>query len=278
MFVSNRESAILHRVDSTSVTDEQPTEGVRVQIEQGVAVITVDRPSVRNAIGFGTADEIDVALEQVRASDAAVLVIRGGGDRAFVSGGDLKELAAIRTHEDAMAMARRMRGMLDRVAAFPIPVIAALNGHALGGGAEVAIAADIRIAADDVKIGFNQASLAIMPAWGGAERLAQRIGRGPAILAIATGELYGAPAAAAIGLVDLVVPRKTFENEWRALASRLASTAPGTTRAVKAVVAAAVPTTHQDLEAAAADEFARLWIADAHWDAVDAMQQKRQKR
>jgi enoyl-CoA hydratase/carnithine racemase len=233
---------------------------------------------VRNAIGFTTADELDAALVHVEASKAAVLVIRGGGDRAFVSGGDLKELAAVRTHEDAMAMARRMRGMLDRVAAFPIPVIAALNGHALGGGAEVAIAADIRLAADDVKIGFNQASLAIMPAWGGAERLAQRIGRGPAILAIATGELYEAAAAAKLGLVDIVVPREAFEDEWRALADRLARTAPGTTRAVKAVVAAAVPTTHHELEAAAADEFARLWIADAHWEAVDAMQQSRKKR
>ena len=94
-------------------------------------------------------------------------------------------------------MADRMRGMLDRVAAFPLPVIAALNGHALGGGAEVAVAADIRIAADDVRIGFNQVSLGIMPAWGGAERLAQRVGRSRAMLAVATGELYDAPAAQA---------------------------------------------------------------------------------
>ena len=147
--------------------------------------------------------------------------------------------------------------MLDRVAAFPLPVIAALNGHALGGGAEVAIAADIRIAADDIRIGFNQVSLGIMPAWGGAERLAQRIGRGRALLAIATGELYDAAAAHAIGLVDLVVPRDAFDEEWRSLALRMAATAPGTTRAVKSVIAAATPTTHQELAAAAADEFAR---------------------
>ncbi len=261
------------------MTEQEPVEGVRVEHNpNGVAVITVDRPSVRNAIGFGTADELDAALDQVLASDAAVLVIRGGGDRAFVSGGDLKELAAVRTHEDAMGMARRMRGMLDRVAAFPLPVIAALNGHALGGGAEVAIAADIRLAAGDVRIGFNQVSLAIMPAWGGAERLAQRIGRGRALMAIATGELYDAEAAREIGLIDVVVPRDNFDDEWQALAERMAATGPGSTRAIKAVVAAAVPTTHQDLEAAAADEFARLWIADAHWKAVDAMQQRRQAK
>ncbi len=261
------------------MTEQEPAEGVRVQIDDtGVAVITVDRPSVRNAIGFTTVDELEAALDRVQASAAAVLVIRGSGDRAFVSGGDLKELSAVRTHEDAMAMARRVRGMLDRVAAFPLPVIAALNGHALGGGAEVAIAADIRLAADDVKIGFNQVSLAIMPAWGGAERLAQRIGRGRALLAIATGELYDAPAAREIGLVDIVVPRAAFDDEWQALAQRLAATAPGTTRAVKSVIAAAAPTTHQDLEAAASDTFARLWIADAHWEAVDAMTQRRKAR
>src|SRR5207244_8183377 len=141
----------------------------------------------------------------------------------FVSGGDLKELSSIRTHEEAVDMATRVRRVLDRVAAYPVPVIAALNGHALGGGAEVAIAADIRIAADDIKIGFNQVSLGIMPAWGGAERLAQVIGRGRALLTIATGRLYDAPSAQTLGLIDLVVPRATFDKEWRALAERIAA-------------------------------------------------------
>ena len=244
-------------------------------MEDGIAVITIDRPDVRNAIGSATVDELHGALDQVLESDAAVVVMRGGGDRAFVSGGDLKELSALRTHEDAVEMASRVRRLLDRVAAFPVPVIAALNGHAFGGGAEVAIAADIRIAADDIKIGFNQVSLGIMPAWGGAERLAQVVGKGRALLAIATGEIYDAPAALELGLVDIVVPRETFEKEWRTLAERLAATAPGTTRAVKSVIAAAAPATHPELEADATDTFARLWTADAHWAAVEALEQRR---
>jgi enoyl-CoA hydratase/carnithine racemase len=219
--------------------------------------------------------ELDRALDDALAAAVAVLVIRGGGDRAFDSGGDLKELAAIRTHDDADAMACTVRRLLDRVASFPVPVIAALNGHALGGGAEVAIAADVRIAADDVRIGFNQVTLGIMPAWGGAERLAQVVGRGRAMLAIATGELYDAPAAHELGLIDVVVPRASFDDEWRALARQLADAAPGATRAIKAVLGAAVPTHRPDLEADAAAEFARLWIADAHWDAVDALERKR---
>jgi len=172
-------------------------------------------------------------------------------------------------------MARRVRRLLDRVAAFPLPVIAALNGHALGGGAEVAIAADIRIAADDVKIGFNQVSLGIMPAWGGAERLAQVVGRGRALMAITTGEIYDAEAAQRLGLIDVVVPREMFDKEWRALAERMASTAPETTRSVKSVLAAAVSTVHVDLEADATATFARLWTSDAHWEAVEALERRR---
>ena len=249
--------------------------GVTLEVDACVGVITIDRPEVRNAIGFATVAELDGALDQALDAEVAVLVIRGGGDRAFVSGGDLKELATIRTHDDAVTMARTVRHLLDRVAAFPVPVIAALNGHALGGGAEVAIAADIRIAADDVKIGFNQVTLGIMPAWGGAERLAQVVGRGRAMLAIAGGELYDAPAAYALGLVDLVVPREQFDTEWRAVARRLADTAPGATRAIKSVLGAAVPTHRPDLEADATATFAALWTADAHWDAVDALERKR---
>jgi len=245
--------------------------GVRVEIDGPVAVVTIDRPEVRNAIGFATMDELGTALDEVAASEASVLVLRGGGDRAFVSGGDLKELNAVRSHEDARNMASRARQLLDRIADFPVPVIAALNGHALGGGAETAVAADIRIAPDDISIGFNQVSLGIMPAWGGVERLALLIGRGRAILAITSGRIYDASAALEIGLVDIVVPRASFEGEWRSLAERIGAIAPGAGRAVKSVVNAAVPAAHPDLEAVATDAFATLWASDAHWEAVEAM-------
>ncbi len=256
-------------------SEQRSAGGVRLETDGGVAVVTIDRPETRNAIGFATVEALDAALDEVTGSGAAVLVLRGGGDRAFVSGGDLKELGTVRTHEDAVSMARRMRRVLDRVSAFPVPVVAALNGHALGGGAELAIAADIRIAADDVTIGFNQVRLGIMPAWGGAERLAQTIGRGRAILAIATGEVYDAPSAERLGLVDLVVPRSTFEEDWRALAGQIADTAPGTSRAVKSVIAAAITSVHPHLEDDATDAFAQLWTAEAHWAAVDALVERR---
>lgn len=230
---------------------------VDLERSEGVAVITIDRPHARNAIALSTMGEIDEALDA--AEGAAALVIRGGGDKAFVSGGDLKELSALRTIEEASAMARRMRAVCDRIAAFPAPVIAALNGHALGGGAEVAVAADIRIAADDIRIGFNQVSLEIMPAWGGAERLAALVGRGRALMLAGSGTVLGAAEAERLGLVDRVVPRAEFETEWRSLSAALANRPAGR---IKQVIAGAAAE-----EAIAA--FAGLWVADEHWEAAD---------
>jgi enoyl-CoA hydratase len=243
---------------------------VNTSVEGGVAVLTVDRPEVRNAISPATMDELSSALDAV-AGEADVLVIRGGGDRAFVSGGDLKELAKIRTFDGAVEMALRMRRLCDRIATFPAPVVAVVNGHALGGGAEVAVAADIRVAADDVTIGFNQSRLAIMPAWGGAERLASLVGRSQALLLATTGERIDAAEALRIGLFDRVYPRASFEASWRSLASAIASSP---SRSIKSVVAAAAPHQHPELEESAASAFAALWVADAHWAAADALARK----
>ncbi|NKY24899.1 enoyl-CoA hydratase/isomerase family protein [Nocardia gamkensis] len=230
---------------------------VEFELDAGLAVVTINRPHARNAIAPATMDELEKAIDA--AADARALVITGAGDRAFVSGGDLKELAALRTEEQAAAMARRMRGICDRLAAFPGPVIAALNGHALGGGAEVAVAADIRIAADDIKIGFNQVSLAIMPAWGGAERLSRLVGPGRALLLAGAGTILDAASAERVGLVDKVLPRAEFDKDWRAVARSLASEPAA---AIKRVIGG-VPAEE------AVTEFARLWVADEHWRAAD---------
>ncbi|TDC97950.1 enoyl-CoA hydratase/isomerase family protein [Actinomadura sp. 7K507] len=231
---------------------------VGLEVGEGLAVITIDRPRARNAIAPATMDELDRALDE--AEGARALVIRGAGDRAFVSGGDLKELASIRTEDAAVAMAMRMRGICDRLAGFPGPVIAALNGHALGGGAEVAVAADIRVAAADIKIGFTQSKLAIMPAWGGAERLAALVGRGRALLLAGTGTVLDAAEAERIGLVDRVLPRESFEAGWRSLAGSLAGRPAQATKHVMSGAATAEE---------AARAFARLWVADEHWAAAE---------
>ncbi|WP_413767682.1 enoyl-CoA hydratase/isomerase family protein [Rhodococcus pyridinivorans] len=234
---------------------------VELELDDGLAVVTIDRPHARNAIAPETMDQLEKVLDEAEQAQARALVIRGGGDRAFVSGGDLKELAKLRTHEQAADMARQMRAVCDRIAGFPAPVVAALNGHALGGGAEVAVAADIRIAADDIKIGFNQVSLAIMPAWGGAERLASLVGRGRALMLAGTGDILRAEEAERIGLVDKVIPRETFDEGWRTLGRALANPSSAS---IKRVVNGASPEE-------AVDAFARLWIGDAHWEAADGV-------
>jgi enoyl-CoA hydratase/carnithine racemase len=235
---------------------------VDLELDQGLAVITINRPNARNAIAPETMDQLGQAI--VGAKGALCLVIRGEGDKAFVSGGDLKELSALRTEEQAAAMAWRMRSLCDELANFPAPVVAALNGHVFGGGAEVAVAADIRVAADDIKIGFNQVSLEIMPAWGGAERLAALVGRGRALMLAGTGAVLTADQAEKVGLVDRVLPRATFESEWRSLARALANRPA---RDIKRVMSG-VPAS----DAVAA--FASLWVSDEHWAAADRVMKR----
>lgn len=235
---------------------------VDLELDQGLAVITINRPNARNAIAPQTMDQLGQAI--VGAKGALCLVIRGEGDKAFVSGGDLKELSTLRTEEQAAAMAWRMRSLCDELANFPAPVVAALNGHAFGGGAEVAVAADIRVAADDIKIGFNQVSLEIMPAWGGAERLAALVGRGRALMLAGTGAVLTADQAEKVGLVDRVLPRATFETEWRSLARALANRPAGDIKRVMSGVPAS--------DAVAA--FASLWVSDEHWAAADRVMKR----
>lgn len=230
---------------------------VDLELDGGLAVITINRPNARNAIAPQTMDQLEQAI--AGAEGALCLVIRGEGDKAFVSGGDLKELSSLRTEEQASAMAWRMRSLCDELANFPAPVVAVLNGHALGGGAEVAVAADIRVAADDIKIGFNQVSLEIMPAWGGAERLAALVGRGRALMLAGSGTVLTADQAERVGLVDRVLPRATFDTEWRSFARALANKPAGEIKRVISGVPA------DDAVAA----FASLWISDEHWAAAE---------
>ncbi|MEX3101644.1 MULTISPECIES: enoyl-CoA hydratase/isomerase family protein [unclassified Streptomyces] len=231
---------------------------VELELEDGLAVVTIDRPHARNAIDPHTMGELEKALEA--AEGARALAVTGSGEKAFVSGGDLKELARLRTEGEASDMALRMRALCDRIAAFPGPVVAALNGHALGGGAEVAVAADIRVAADDIRIGFNQTKLAIVPAWGGAERLARLVGPGRALLLAGTGRVLEAAEAERLGLVDLVLPRTRFAERWREVAHSLATPQA---REIKNLTTRTRPVRE------AAEAFARLWVSEEHWEAAE---------
>jgi enoyl-CoA hydratase len=253
---------MLFSVTENANTADGERSMVDLEFDDGLAIVTIDRPHARNAISLETMGQLEKALDG--AEGAQALVLTGAGERAFVSGGDLKELAALRTQQEASAMAFHMRSICDRIASFPTPTIAVLNGHALGGGAEFAVAADIRVAADDIKIGFNQVALEIMPAWGGAERLAALVGYSKALLLAGTGTVLDAGEAERIGLVDKVFPRDSFDAGWRAITRLLAKRPAGE---IKRVMRGATTT-----EAVAA--FARLWVSDEHWTAADKVMKR----
>lgn len=249
--------------------------GVRLDHDEHVTVLTIDRPDARNAIARATMAEMASALDDVESSAARVLVVTGAGSRVFVAGGDLKELAAIRSYEGAAAMAERMRGVLDRLATLPVPVIAAVNGDAYGGGAEVAVACDIRIAADDVRCAFNQVGLGIMPAWGGIERLTGLVGRGRALALMTTGRVLDATAARDLGLFDEVVPRPQFDTRWREVAAQIARAPRAALVGIKAAQQAAFPPARPDLAGPAISSFAHTWVADDHWRMVEEADRRR---
>lgn len=257
-------------------------EGVGLSIDRGIATILIDRPASRNAIGQATMSALNEVLDRIEAAtesdDIRVVAIRGAGERVFVSGGDLKELALIRTEAEAVAMSRTMRGVLDRVATLPVPTVALLNGDAYGGGGEVAVACDMRLAAADIKIAFNQVTLAIMPAWGGIERLTTLVGRGRAMQLLLTGCVLSAEAANAINLIEMVVARERFDAEAQRLLTGLAAVPRAPSRAIKSLVGAVAAPTAPELAARASLEFARSWVADEHWAAVDAAAAQRAAR
>ena len=252
-----------------------PMPDIRVERDGAVAILTVDRPHARNAIGLATMDELDAALAGLAEGDAGCAVLTGAGERAFVAGGDLRELEAVRSEDFASDMAVRMRRTLDRIAGLPIPVICALNGAALGGGAEVAVGCDYRVAAHDARIGFTQVLLGVMPAWGGIERLCGLVGRGRALYLLTTGTVLTGREAAEIGLVEESVPRDRFEHRWRELAAQVARTPRHALAGIKRAVDAARPGSHPDLEAGAVRDFARSWIDPRHWEMAAELEHRR---
>jgi enoyl-CoA hydratase/carnithine racemase len=248
---------------------------LRLERSGGVAVLTIDRPQAMNAIALTTMDEFDAAVEELEAGDDRVIVLTGAGDRAFVAGGDVKQLEAVREEEFAREMASRFRASLDRLSSLPTPVVCALNGVALGGGAEVAVACDFRLASASARIGFIQVSLAVMPAWGGIERLTALVGRARALRLLTGGEVLTAREAFECGLVEAVYPRAQFEAGWREEVERIAAAPRDVLVAIKSAVQAAAPFQRPDLAPAATRDFARLWADPAHWEAAAALERKR---
>jgi enoyl-CoA hydratase len=249
-----------------------------LEVKRGVATLSINRPKSRNALALQTMAELGQALDEVRSARARVLVIRGAGDKAFCAGGDLKELEHMRSETDAAAMARRMRATLDRLPQLTIPVIAGLNGDAFGGGAELAVACDFRVAASHARIGFAQVTLGLMPAWGASERLAELVGRGRALHLLLGGEAITAEHALRVGLVEEVVPSEDFDVRLSEVASSIAAAPAAAIAGIKRSVDAVRPHRHPELAGTTIDAFAKTWAHPAHWKAVEKMEERRRKK
>ncbi|HEY7498433.1 MAG TPA: enoyl-CoA hydratase-related protein [Vicinamibacterales bacterium] len=204
---------------------------IRVDLSESIATLTIDRPSVKNALNRETVDECLAALRDLAGhKEAGALIITGSGESSFVSGSDINDIST-RTRDDGLAaIASTLCSAVER---FPRPTIAAVNGYALGGGCELALACDIRIAAETAKFGQPELGLGIIPAAGGTQRLPRVVGMGWAKHLVLTGEIIDAKQALAIGLVTAIAPSGQLALRARELAKKVLRQGPLAARLAK---------------------------------------------
>lgn len=195
-------------------------ENILVQQENGIATITINRPKKLNALNRDTIQELHDAFEALDATaEAKVIVLTGSGEKAFVAGADISEFAHFSVEEGGKLAAKGQELLFDFVQNLGTPVIAAVNGFALGGGLELAMASHFRIASDNAKMGLPEVSLGVIPGYGGTQRLPQLVGKGKAMEMVMTAGMIGAEEAHQCGLVNHV----TTQEELLPLAYKLAS-------------------------------------------------------
>ncbi len=207
-----------------------------VERDHAVAVVTVNRPKVLNALNRQTMGELDQAMRALGDDpDVRAIVLTGAGDKSFVAGADINELAVLSPAE-GQQHARRGQAVFAAIEDLGKPVIAAINGFALGGGCELAMACTLRIAADTARFGQPEINLGIIPGYAGSQRLPRLVGRGVALELLLSGEMIPAARAYEIGLVNKVVPAAELLGEAKKVASALAGKAPLATRYILAAV------------------------------------------
>jgi enoyl-CoA hydratase len=195
--------------------------------ERRIAILTINRADKLNALNRALLEELDSALDYIASrDDIRALVITGAGTRAFVAGADIGEIASLEGMDDGRDFSRFGQEVFSKLERMTIPVIMAINGYALGGGCELALCGDIRIASENAQMGQPEVNLGVIPGYGGTQRLARIIGRDRAKGLIFTGERVGAEDALRMGLVDRIVPQTELVIEATNLAATLAAKAP----------------------------------------------------
>jgi enoyl-CoA hydratase len=247
---------------------------VLVEPAPHVLRVTINRAEKRNALSQAVLEALRETFAHHAADESlSVVVLTAAGDRSFAAGGDLRELDAVRAEAEAAAMAARARTALDAVRHFPVPVIAALNGDAIGGGAELALACDLRIAAAHARVGFVQGRLNISTAWGGGIDLMRLLGPSRGLMRLCLGDLVGGAEGIALGLLDAVAePTEPFETFVARFVEPFRRQAPLVARAFKAqALAERLGTARAERADTETRLFSRAWVHEDHWAAVERL-------
>jgi enoyl-CoA hydratase len=211
-------------------------ENIILTIDSSIATITMNRPKAMNALNGAILDELDTAIDQIRTDpQVRVLVITGAGDKAFVAGADISQLATM-TPLQGKQFSDKGQRILSKLETLPIPVIAAVNGFALGGGTELAMACDFIYASEQAKFGLPEITLGIIPGFGGTQRLARLVGCNLARELVYTGTIFPASQAMEYGLVNKIFPHDSLMDEVLKTARAIATKGAASLRAAKEAI------------------------------------------
>ncbi len=239
-----------------------------------VALLTINRPEKRNALNIKTREEGAAALDELREDESVrVVVITGAGDKAFVAGADIGEFAGRTAVSQRDVMTGR--SLFTAVDTFPKPVVAMVNGFCLGGGCELALACDLRVASDRASFGQPEINLGIIPGGGGTQRLTRLVGEGKAMELILTGDIIDAQTAFQIGLVNMVFPAADLESKTMELAARIAEKSPVALRMAKEAVKTASRSNLDEGLRREVDLFALCFSSEDKDEGVSAFLEKR---
>lgn len=240
--------------------------------EDGVLSLVLNRPEKHNPLSRAVLEALKATIEQA-ASDEQLrcVLLRGAGNGYFAAGGDLRDLSSVRSPKETEAMVIEARGALDAVRECPVPVIAVVNGDALGGGAELAVACDLRIMAAHARIGYMHGRLNVSTGWGGGTDLFDLVGRARALRMLARAEMVHAAEALAWGLADAVAPSEADLDAFAAgFVEPMRRQSPRLMRAYKAQALARRRGDSRDARRAAEmRDFIDSWTHDDHWQAVE---------
>jgi len=251
------------------------TEVVRVEREGRLAIVTVNRPEVLNAINTKVLTELRAAFDHLSMDmNVGCIIVTGAGEKAFVAGADIKEMVDL-TPLEMRRFSQLGRELGTAMAKCGKPIIAAVNGYALGGGCELAMACDLRISSDKAKFGQPEINLGIIPGFGGTQRLVRLVGLGWASELVFTGDLIDAATAERIGLVNRVVPHANLMQEVKTLALKISSKSPATLKIAKDCLHAALGTS---LDAGLGYEMEAFALAAATEDKKEGMRAFIEKR